>query len=99
MTTGERLVSISTLASGSAMEHFLNIDSSGGDITINVYDKYNVKYINSEAGLIKYIRPSIINIKYRNAPIFNINYMNEDNNRIKYIKQKVIKVKTYANNS
>ena len=30
-TTGERLVAISTLSTGTAMEHFLNIDTGGGE--------------------------------------------------------------------
>lgn len=29
-TTGERLVAISTLTTGTAMDHFLNIDTGGG---------------------------------------------------------------------
>lgn len=32
MTTGERLVSISTLETGTAMEHFLNIQTGGGSV-------------------------------------------------------------------
>jgi hypothetical protein len=31
-TTGEYLVSISTLATGSALDHFLNIETGGGEI-------------------------------------------------------------------
>lgn len=33
MTTGERLVEISTLLTGTALEHFLNIQTGGGFIT------------------------------------------------------------------
>lgn len=36
MTTGERLVNISTLTSGSALNHFLNISTGGGGQTVYV---------------------------------------------------------------
>lgn len=40
MTTGERLVSISTLTTGTALEHFLNIATGGNVINIiNVCDQ------------------------------------------------------------
>ena len=35
MTTGERLVFISTLTSDTALQHFLNISTGGGDTVIN----------------------------------------------------------------
>jgi hypothetical protein len=35
-TTGERLVDISTLATGTALQHFLNISTGGGGETIYV---------------------------------------------------------------
>ena len=36
MTTGERLVSISTLSTGTALDHFLNISTGSGGETIFV---------------------------------------------------------------
>ena len=36
MTTGQRLVAISTLASGTAMEHFMNIEAGG--VVINIHE-------------------------------------------------------------
>lgn len=36
MTTGERLVQISTLATGIALDHFLNISTGGGGVELIV---------------------------------------------------------------
>lgn len=36
MNTGERLVSISTLANGTALDHFLNISTGAGETIIRV---------------------------------------------------------------
>jgi len=38
MTTGERLVDISTLLTGTAMEHFLNISVGGGTVSGAIFD-------------------------------------------------------------
>ena len=53
MTTGERLVSISTLSTGTALDHFLNISTGSAEIVIRTPLVGNVQKIDLLNGIIQ----------------------------------------------
>jgi len=95
MTTGERLVSISTLSVGSALDHFLNISVGSGEV--RVYGTYNLKYKETPKSLISYVRNKPLNLKYvPNKCNLVLKYIETEKSTIKYVKKNKIKI-TYAN--
>lgn len=66
MTTGELLVEYSTLVTGTALNHFLNIETGGiGSVTvIKVAPFYKVAYIPTEPEDIVYIRQKLQKLSY-----------------------------------
>ena len=55
-TTGERLVDISTLSTGTALEHFLNIETGGGETIYVDRAITGVVQVASVTGIIKRCR-------------------------------------------
>lgn len=101
MTTGERLVKISTLSIGTAMEHFLNISTIGvaappiqlpGEI-IYVYNNYKVSYLGYIASKIRYVSARSFPIKFTSPPIMKISFKEASDMKVVYKEVKDIKVK------
>lgn len=90
-TTGERLVAISTLTTGSALDHFLNISTGTGDI--RVYAKYPVVYIGAVSKEITYIKPKNIPIAYVEPKKLTVKYVGTLKADVIYIPRETIKVK------
>ena len=94
MTTGERLVSISTLSTGTALEHFLNIETGTGDGgEVRVYGNYNVTYEGTVSTIIRYISTSKILVSYKKQATIGVEYSKKSPITIKYDKSKVINIK------
>ena len=91
MTTGERLVSISTLPTETAMNHFLNIET-GGETVIRVFGKYTVKYIPSPKVVIRYLPSPKMIIKYIKPDTLTIKYIKPKPVVIRYIPSPTIKI-------
>lgn len=85
MTTGERLVEISTLSSATALDHFLNIESISGVGTVNVVGLYDLEYLGEENNLLEYQPESVSTIAYQNVDVIDISYLGEVNNLIEYL--------------
>lgn len=77
MTTGERLLEISTLRTGSALDHFLNIETggSGEDKVIRVYDTYKVLYVDPETLGLAYNKEVTVPVMYVSPDKFLITYI------------------------
>ena len=99
-TTGERLVSISTLISDTALNHFLNIETSGGGpvqsgVICTLYP-YEVAYIGESSRAIQYVQDSGfymsyvpdsgIGLSYQNPSQYTIAYIPDDIQNIDYDK-------------
>lgn len=84
MTTGERLVDISTLTTGTALQHFLNISTgTGGDTFIYVRATYSVKYMgDTDSLLINYGLSDVVAVSYLQPSPMALRYV-EDMNCIK----------------
>lgn len=67
MTTGERLVEISTLVNGTAMNHFLNISTGGGECPPSIGGGGSMEnvtiddqiFLDSIEDIVKQINPSL----------------------------------------
>jgi hypothetical protein len=92
MTTGERLVDISTLSTGTALDHFLNISGGGSETVIRVFGEYAIRYIHTEQGVIRYVRPDVVNVQYVAKQIMNITYVPTEQGVIRYVRKPTIKV-------
>ena len=89
MTAGEKLISVSSLVGcNPAKDHFCSIVLGGG----RVYGTYNVKYIPSEPGIIKYVIPDKMGIKYVPKEIISITYVKSVKQAIKYKASPTIKI-------
>lgn len=91
MTTGERLVALSTLSTGTAMDHFLNIECEiigGGTITGGGSNFYSVDYINEVPEAIVYI-PNSVSI---------VTYVEDDLNLVSYEKDEESEVTVISSN-
>jgi len=86
MTTGERLVEISTLSTGTAMEHFLNISTGSGGIG----DSCNI-FVRASYG-VDYLLPSSPSILYKKRNPVLLEYIEEDAEVIKYLNEVAVRV-------
>lgn len=85
MTTGERLVGISTLSTGTALEHFLNIEVVtvvtnqvlGGSSPF-----YSVKYINESPESIIYIPNNVSVVTYIDDDVSSVSYKKDEESEI-----------------
>ena len=95
-TAGEILVDYSTLSGvHTAATHFLNIDTGGlgGIVIVNRFAPfYKVAYVPSEAGAIKYVRPSKQKITYVESPKVMVTYIPLPDSAVKYIRNEPIKI-------
>ena len=101
-TTGERLVSISTLTSDTALNHFLNIETGGGGPIesgiICTIQAYAVAYIGENSQAVQYITPSefglsyvpdsIVGLAYNSPDFYSLTYIPQDPEEIEYLKCK-----------
>lgn len=96
-TTGERLVELSTLTTGTAMDHFLNISDDIVNKPVNGkcyygFIPYTVKYIGRSSNAIKYVKSKSVDIKYTENKNIPIKLVIPKKLIIRYIGQRKIKI-------
>lgn len=79
MTTGERLVELSTLSTGTAMDHFLSVMELAGKPVVSKCSSagvtYNVRYVENDGSYFKYIKPKTLKVRYIDSPSVKIRYV------------------------
>lgn len=94
MTTGERLVNISTLTTGTALDHFLNISTGTGTGETRVYNSYPIKYLGTLKQNIRYISSKKVPILYVKSKGVSIKYLEGGGKvLITYIEKEKINIK------